>query len=370
MFESDGSIAPGPPAPAGRSRGARGSITSGNWTASIVEPARSAVQYDFIAALSGSRYQSQAGCVRCVTVELRQLEYFLVVAEELNFRRAAERLHMTQPPLSQAIRQLEQELELTLFERTTRQVRLTAAGEVFRQRVIRLLRQLNEDVVEARGVANGLAGQLGLGFVPSATLEILPPLLRVYRSRFPQVRLVLHELSPEQQVHGLRNGSLDCACFYLPPGDTPPFGDHTLNAIPISREPLVVALPSDHKLAASRRINLGSLACEPFVMVSGHPGPGLRDIVLEQCRQGEFLPNVVQEAAMIQTIAGLVASGVGVALLPASVRRLQRYGVAYRPLDKNPLHVRMGVVWHDSTENAVVGGFIKVAQDSAATDSR
>jgi DNA-binding transcriptional LysR family regulator len=330
----------------------------------MVEPPYTLVQYDFAAPLSASRYQSRRGRVRCVTVELRQLEYFLVVADELNFRRAAERLHMTQPPLSQHIRQLEQELDLTLFERTTRQVRLTAAGEVFRQRVSRFLRHLQEGVVEARGVANGLAGQLGLGFVPSATLDILPPLLRVYRTRFPEVRLVLHELSPEQQVRGLREGSLDCACFYLPSGDAAPFGDHKLNSIPISREPLVAALPSDHQLAAQRRISVRDLAHEPFVMVSGHRGPGLREIVLEQCRQGHFLPDVVQEAAMIQTIAGLVASGVGVALLPASVRRHQRYGVAYRPLHGDPVCVRMGVVWHETTENPALKGFLRVAEES------
>ena len=119
-------------------------------------------------------------------MELRQLEYFLAVAEDLNFRRAAERLHMTQPPLSQQIRQLEIEMGLTLFDRSTRRVQLTAAGEVFRQSASRLLRQLQDSIAEARDVASGLAGQLALGFVPSATIEILPPILREFRSAFPE----------------------------------------------------------------------------------------------------------------------------------------------------------------------------------------
>jgi DNA-binding transcriptional LysR family regulator len=297
-------------------------------------------------------------------VELRQLEYFLAVAEELNFSRAAQRLNMSQPPLSVQIRQLEKELELSLFERSTRRVQLTAAGEVFRQSATRLLRQLQDDVAEARAVANGLAGQLALGFVPSATIEILPPILRAFRSEFPDVRLVLHELNPEQQVRGLRDGSLGCACFYLPPEQASPFDDRNLSAVPISSEPLVAALPSNHPLAAQRRIAIQALAGEPFVLVSGHRGPGLRDIILEQCRRGDFLPDVVQEATLIQTIAGLVASGVGVALLPASVRRLQRMGVAYRPLQAEPLTVEMGVVWMRDSRNPVVSGFVSIAREA------
>jgi DNA-binding transcriptional LysR family regulator len=297
-------------------------------------------------------------------VELRQLEYFLAVAEDLNFRRAAERLHMTQPPLSQQIRQLEIEMGLTLFDRSTRRVQLTAAGEVFRQSASRLLRQLQDSIAEARDVASGLAGQLALGFVPSATIEILPPILREFRSAFPGVRLVLHELNPEQQVRGLRDGSLGCGCFYLPPDQAAPFGDRSLSAVPVSREPLVAALPADHPLSAQRRVGVRELAGEPFVMVSSHRGSGLRDIILEQCRRGDMLPNVVQEATLIQTIAGLVASGVGVALLPASVRRLQRSGVAYRPLLEEPLSVEMGIVWMRESENPVVAGFVAVARNA------
>ena len=201
---------------------------------------------------------------------------------------------------------------------------------MFRQSASRLLRQLQDSIAEARDVASGLAGQLALGFVPSATIEILPPILREFRSAFPGVRLVLHELNPEQQVRGLREGSLGCGCFDLPPDQAAPFGDRSLSAVPVSREPLVAALPADHPLSAQRRVGVRELAGEPFVMVSSHRGSGLRDIILEQCRRGDMLPNVVQEATLIQTIAGLVASGVGVALLPASVRRLQRSGVAYR----------------------------------------
>ncbi|MEB3371274.1 LysR family transcriptional regulator [Saccharopolyspora mangrovi] len=303
-------------------------------------------------------------------MELRQLQYFLVVAEELNFSRAADRLNMTQPPLSAQVRQLEDELAVTLFERSTRKVTLTPAGEVFQRSTKRLLSELDSNVVEAQRVAKGEIGQLSLGFVPSATAEILPPILREFRKRFPDVRLVLHELTPELQVRGLREGSLDCACFYLPFNDSPPFGDRNLESAPISREPLVAALPVDHPLTAQRKIAMESLAEEPFVAVVGHSGQGLREVILEQCRRADFKPHIVQEAALIGTIAGLVASGVGVSLLPASVRRLQRMGVSYRPLQDDPIHVKMGLIWAREWFRPTLEGFINVAEEIHANSTR
>ncbi|MEU2425483.1 LysR family transcriptional regulator [Streptomyces sp. NPDC007851] len=291
-------------------------------------------------------------------MELRQLQYFLAVAEELNFSRAADRLNMTQPPLSAQIRQLEEDLDVVLFERTTRKVKLTAAGRHFQQSTQELLSQLDTNVMDARRAAKGEWGRLSLGFVPSATIETLPPILRDFRARFSDVRLDLHELTPERQVSGLRDGSLDCACFYLPFSEMHPFGDRNLSSVAISREPLVAALPPGHRLTAQRKIHVGELAEEPFVTVGGHSGQGLREIIVEQCRQGGFVPRIVQEAALIQTIAGLVASGVGVALVPASVRRIQKIGVTYRALQHEPLDVEMGLVWMRENNSPVLAGFI------------
>ncbi|MCW8378735.1 LysR family transcriptional regulator [Streptomyces justiciae] len=295
-------------------------------------------------------------------MELRQLQYFLAVAEELNFSRAADRLNMTQPPLSAQIRQLEEELGVVLFERSTRRVTLTAAGRHFRQSTQELLKQLRRNVDDARRAAKGEWGTLALGFVPTATTEILPPILRDFRARYGDVRLDLHELTPEQQVWGLREGTLDCACFYLPPTELHPFDDRNLASAAISQEPLVAALPPGHRLAAQRKIQVGALAGEPFVMVGGHSGQGLREIIFEQCRGGGFVPRVIQEAALIQTIAGLVASGVGVALVPASVRRVQKIGVTYRALQDDPLDVRMGLIWMRTNNSRVLSGFIDVAR--------
>jgi DNA-binding transcriptional LysR family regulator len=296
-------------------------------------------------------------------MELRQLEYFVTVAEELNFSRAAERLNMTQPPLSTQIKALEHEIGVTLFERSTRNVRLTKAGELFWASCRRLLVQLQDNINQARNAASGQIGQLTLGFVPSATIELMPPILRAFRESYPGVRLILNELTPAQQVQELHSGSLDCGCFYLPLGDEPPFGDSGLSSLAVSTEPLVAALPSAHPLASHERLPISLLAGEPFVMVSGHRGFGLRDAVREQCRQGGIVPEVVQESALIQTIAGLVASGVGVALLPASIRRLQRTGLTYRPLRDKPIVVRMGLIWLQENTSPIVTSFVGVARD-------
>nr|WP_241266666.1 LysR family transcriptional regulator [Streptomyces scabichelini] len=297
---------------------------------------------------------------------MRQLRYFLVVAEELNFSSAADRLNMTQPPLSVQIRQLEEELDVVLFERTTRRVKLTAAGRAFQESTQELLDQLRSNVEDARRAAKGEWGRLALGFVPSATTENLPPILRNFRAHFSDVRLDLHELTPEQQVRDLRDGSLDCGCFYLPFADGYPFGDRNLMSAAISREPLVAVLPPGHRLAARRKIQVSDLADEPFVLVGGHSGQGLREIILEQCRRGGFVPRVVQEAALVQTIAGLVASGVGVALIPASVRRIQKTGVTYRALQDEPLDVEMGLIWARENDSPVLAGFIDVAKETNA----
>lgn len=290
-------------------------------------------------------------------MELRQLEYFLMVGDELNFSRAAERLNMTQPPLSTQIRALEKEIGVLLLDRSTRKVSLTPAGELFLASTRRLLAQLQENVSQARSAASGEIGHLTLGFVPSATTELLPPILRAFRGVYPRVQLSLHELRPDQQVQELRSRVIDCGCFYLPLGDEPPFGDPGLSSVAVSQEPLVAVMPTDHRLAPRRRVDVADLAGEPFVTVSGHQGSGLREAVLEQCRRAGIVPEVVQEAALVQTIAGLVASGVGVALVPASVRRLQRVGVTYRPLE-NPVEVRMGIIWLQGSDNPIVKGFV------------
>lgn len=294
-------------------------------------------------------------------MELKQLRYFVTVAEELSFSRAAEVLHMTQPPLSAQIKHLEEEIGVPLFERSTRSVQLTPAGQLFLEETRRLFIQLDQSVRAAWRVGNGEVGRLALGFVPSAASETLPPLLKAFRGSFPDVDVSLHEMNPPQLVQALHDGRIDAAFFYLPSGDVPPFGDADLESRPVSQEPLVAVFPEGHPLTARRRVDLEALAEEPFILISAHRGSGLRDIILEQCRKANFTPDVVQEATLIQTIGGLVASGVGVALVPASLRRLQRTGVTYRSIQGETPMVEMGVIWLRENTNMILHSFLAVA---------
>lgn len=297
-------------------------------------------------------------------MDLKQLRYFIAVAEEASFSNAAKRLHVTQPPLSTAIKNLEQEMGVQLFERSTRTVRLTEAGDAFFVETQQLFIHLDQSVQTARRIGQGDIGRLSLGFVPSAASGPLPPLLKNFRQRYPGVTTSLHEMNPAELVRGLSAGRIDAAFFYLPSARLPPFGEPELDSRPVSREPLVVALPEDHPAAARRRIELKSLAEQPFILVTGHRGSGLRDIILSTCHEAQFMPNVVQEATLIQTIGGLVASGVGMALVPASLRRLQSSGVSYRQIQDNTAFVEMGVVWKRDNENRILKGFLEVVADN------
>lgn len=301
-------------------------------------------------------------------MELKDLRCFVVVAEELSFSRAAQRLHMTQPPLSARVKHLEEELGVPLFERSTRNVRLTDAGRLLYEETRRLFVQLEQNARMVRRVGHGEVGRLTLGFVPSASNGPLPPLLRVFRQRFPDVELSLHEMNPRQSMDGLQDKWIDAAFFYLPFGDAPPFGNPALGYKAVSREPLVVALPEGHPLAAERRIKLRSLADEPFILTPPYQQAGLRDKVVELCRLAGFVPKAGQEAYLVQTGVGLVASGVGGALVPASLRNLQTTGVAYRPVQGSTPMVEMGVVWRREDPGVILDSFLGVVTEVLGDD--
>ncbi|MFM7423709.1 MAG: LysR substrate-binding domain-containing protein, partial [Elainella sp.] len=234
-------------------------------------------------------------------MELRHLRYFIAVAEELHFGRAAERLHMAQPPLSQQIKQLEDLLGFRLFERTKRSVQLTEAGQVFLSETYRLFRQLDQAIETGRQVSRGEKGQLVVGFVSSAAYNVLPDILRRFRSLVPDVRLELHELPTNEQVEWLLEGKIDVG-FLRPPIEAVP-----LNLITIVREPMVVALPEQHPLGQASEISLTSLANDAFVLFPRPLSPQTYDQIISLCQQAGFSPNVVQEAMQMQTIVSLVA---------------------------------------------------------------
>jgi DNA-binding transcriptional LysR family regulator len=293
-------------------------------------------------------------------MELRRLRYFVAVAEELSFNRAAQRLHISQPPLSNQIKQLEEELGVLLFKRSSRGVRMTEAGELLLEEARRIFIQLEQTARMVERVGSGKVGRLSLGFVPSATNEVLPPVLYEFRRSFPDVELLLHEMMPDQVVQRLHGRQIDVGFFYLP------FDDSSVNIRPVSREPLVVALPEMHPLAKEPEIDLRTLEREPFVLPMRYEMPGLYGQVTEICRQAGFTPRAVQKDVwLMQTIVGLVASGIGVALIPASLRNFRRKGVVYKTVRNLSPKVEMGMVWRRSDSSAVLSAFLDVVGEVA-----
>ncbi len=265
------------------------------------------------------------------TPDLRQLRHFVAVAERLHFGRAAAALHISQPPLSRSIRDLESRIGATLLARTRRKVELTPEGARFLEEVRRLLAQLEHAVQEVGHMAAG-GGRLRLGFVSLADYGVLPRLLKAYKAARPGVALALREMLSPDQSAALAAGELDFGLLL------PPVAGVDLEHIVVQREQFVAALPSRHRLARVRgRIAMRELAGEAFVMTPREIAPGLHDVVAALAARAGFAPSVAQEAIQMQTVVSLVSSGMGVAVVPASIANLGRRGVAYRQIaDPHP----------------------------------
>ena len=244
-------------------------------------------------------------------MELRHLRYFVAVAEELHFGRAAKRLCITQQPLSRQIKDLERELGVELFYRTKRTVRLTEVGEVFLAETRKTLQQAEYAVYLAKQAKQGKIGRLTIGFTGSALNIVLPAAIRQFKKLYPQIDLTLERLQTIEQVEALNNKQIDLGLLH------PPIDDDTLILETIYLEQLVVALPDNHPLAkdTSVPISLKHLANEPFILFPRQFGSVLYDRIINLCQQAGFSPNIVQEAIPQQTILGLVAAGIGISLI-------------------------------------------------------
>lgn len=259
-------------------------------------------------------------------VELRHLRYFVTVAEELHFGRAAERLHLSQPPLSQQIRKLEDILGYPLFVRTSRSVKLTNAGEAYLERARRTLRNVQRDIEETRSIGQGEVGSLHIGFVGSAVLTTLPGIFRTYREAYPRVHFHLHESFTSRVVEGLENGTLDAGI--LRDGDA----NDMLHVTSLFSEPYVAVLPAAHACARQKSISPAILRDEPFVYYPRSAGARAFEKPLTLFEEYGFRPKIVQEASHWLTILRLVAAGLGVSVAPACVRRIASPDVACLPL--------------------------------------
>jgi DNA-binding transcriptional LysR family regulator len=292
-----------------------------------------------------------------MNLELRQLRYFIAVAEELHFGRAAARLHMTQPPLSQAIAALEELLGAPLFLRNRRTVELAPAGTALLPEARRMLLQADALPELARRAAAGEAGRLALAFVTSCDYSVLPTFLRSYSERYPDVHLNLLEATSDVQVEELLRGRIDAGLLI------PPLPDKALDELDYMKvldEPLILCAPAGFAAPGEAPVHLQDLPRLPLIIFPREISPALHDAILSCFRTAGVTPVIGQLAIQMQTIVSLVSSGMGLALVPQSVSNLMRPGVEYRALaDPTPL-VETGIAWRRDNGSPVLRGFLEL----------
>lgn len=290
-------------------------------------------------------------------MELRHLRYFLAVAEELHFGVASRRLHIAQSPLSRQIKQLEDDLGVTLFQRTKRRVELTEAGRAFASEARAVLAATEQARRTASLAKSGKIGRLSLGFTNSAIYTIFPKVLLNYQRKFPLVDLVLkiNLLTPDQ-VRALVAKQIDIGLL------RPPIESTELELLPISSEPLVVALPRDHQLAARQKIDARSLAKSPFIVFSRSIKSSLSNSVMQVCHGAGFYPKIAYEVTDIPTMVLLISSGVGISLVPASTKDIGVSDVVYRPLTRASPLLTMALAWNPSLASPVRDAFVELAK--------
>ncbi len=291
-------------------------------------------------------------------MELRHLRYFVATAEELNFRRAAERLHVAQPALSVQIRQLEEEIGVELLERDRHHVALTSAGRVFLERSHRILRAADEAVRAAGRAARGETGQLAIGFIAQLSYEWLPNVLRSFRERVPNVEITLTELTPTRQIEELVARRLDLGIIGLGLPDP----HEELEVAVMSEEPLVAALPHDHPLASRRQLALADLAKEKFIFTTRTDSPAYTPWLLGLCYRAGFEPAVAMEADRSPSAVNYVAAGFGVAIFPAQLGRLNMPSVRFVPLDDTTPKYQLCVAWRKDNQSPALARFIATAR--------
>jgi DNA-binding transcriptional LysR family regulator len=290
-------------------------------------------------------------------VRYRRLGYFVAVAEELSFTRAAQRLHMAQPPLSQQIALLEKEVGTPLFDRSRRTIRLTAAGAALLPEARRLLADLDETVRMVRRVGDGTVGRLAVGFVPSAINGVLPDLLREFRATHPAVELTLREMAPDALLRAVHERRLDVAVLYLP------ISEPDLAHRRLASEELLLALPAAHPAAAAPTVALTDVAGEPFVLPERHDVPGLHAAITALFDGSGITPRIAQRGVwLIQTVLGLVAAGIGLAVVPSSAAALGRKGVTLRRLTNVTQQLDLAAIWRPDNASAPLKDLLGVLE--------
>jgi DNA-binding transcriptional LysR family regulator len=289
-------------------------------------------------------------------IEIRHLRYFIAVAEELHFGRAARRLHLAQPPLSQQIRKLEDMLGHALFVRTSRAVKLTSPGEVLLDRARNMLRKVREDLDDVRSVGRGEVGSLKVGFIGSGMLTALPGILGNYRRQFPKVDLQLREFSSAGAIRALQDGSVDVG-FLRDGGQA-----EGLEVEPLLSEPFIAAVPARHFLARRKTFSVALLRDEPFVLFSPTFGLHAYEKTASLCEQHGFRPRVMQEAPQWLTILRLVGAGLGVTIAPACAEQIASSDVVCRRL-RSAVKSDIELAYRVGEDRALVRTFCKIARE-------
>ncbi|MFL9824456.1 LysR family transcriptional regulator [Rhodoplanes sp. SY1] len=293
-------------------------------------------------------------------MDLLRLKSFLVLAECLHFGRAAARLGIAQPHLSRRIRELEAEIGVSLFTRTQRRVEPTAAGITLRLRATRILEEVERAKMEARQIGTGAAGRLRIGFIHSSTYGMLPAIIRSFRAKRPAVVLDLVEMTMVEQIRALRSGDIDIGLLRSLP-DCPDIAFET-----VMREPFRLAVPPDHAFSRRATVAMRDLSGEPLVLFPRETSPLFHARITAACERAAVTPVIVQEATQIHTVMGLVAAGIGLALVPASAERLPRAGAVLIDLVDPPEPADVSVAWPNGRMPLLVPPFLAAAHEAAA----
>src|SRR3984885_4175068 len=289
-----------------------------------------------------------------MSVELRHIKYFLAVAEERHFTRAAAKVGIGQPPLSQQIKDLEREVGAALFHRLAHGAELTEAGKAFLAGVKEMPLIAERATMMARRASRGETGSLRIGFTPSTTFNgVAPSAIRAFRRAYPEIHLSLEEANTARLVVGLQEGAFDAA--FLRPGAS---AAEALQLKPLAEEPMVVALPRAHRAAALKRVDLAMLEYDPFLLFPREVAPTIYDTIVDACRKAGFEPNISQLAPHFSTIVNLVAAELGVSIVPASMMQMRVAGIAYRPIAGQSPTTQLALAYRRGETSPALRNFI------------
>ncbi|MGG0651081.1 LysR substrate-binding domain-containing protein [Bacillus mycoides] len=292
-------------------------------------------------------------------MDIRKMKYFITVAEELNFSRAAERLMMAQPPLSQEIRKLEEELGIQLLHRTKRMVELTDAGKIFLEGARQTLLQVDRTIKETQLADEGKIGHLIIGFVDST--ETVIDILKTFRERFPKIQLILREMTTDQKIKALYEKQIHIGFIRSKQNN------EILVSEVCSEECLKLVLHEEHPLVSLHNISIKSLVDEPFILFPRHFGTNFYDLIISYFWEHGVSLNIVQEAIQMQTIVNLVAAGMGISVVPSSVESYKKSGVMYKDIQENTPKINLYVGWRQDEKSVVLENFLTVVREVYTT---